>query len=279
MTPLRHRMIEDLEIRNYSPGTIENYVRYVAGFSRHFWRSPERLGPEELRTYQLYLIKTKRVSWSYFNCIVCALRFLYVVTLGQPDMVQRLPYAKKPKKLPTVLSLDEVRRFLGAIGNAKHRMVLITAYAGGLRISETLRLQATDIDSQRTVLHIHLGKGRKDRMVPLSDKLLMLLRAYYAEQRPGTYLFPGQTDRPLSPKSIQEACKRARKAAGLRKRVTAHTMRHSYATHMLEAGTDLRTLQVILGHSSISSTAIYLHVRRHRLAAARSPLDLIDLES
>ena len=279
MTPLRHRMIEDLEIRNYSRGTIKNYIRYVSGFARHFWRSPDKLGPEELRTYQLYLIKTKRVSWSYFNGIVCALRFLYVVTLGQPDMIQRLPYAKKPKTLPTVLSLDEVRRFLGAIGNAKHRMVLITAYAGGLRISEALGLRATDIDSQRSVLHIHLGKGRKDRMVPLSDKLLMLLRAYYAEQRPGTYLFPGQTDRPLSPKSIQQACKRAREAAGLRKRVTPHTMRHSYATHMLEAGTDLRTLQVILGHSSISSTAIYLHVRRHRLAAARSPLDLLDLES
>jgi integrase/recombinase XerD len=278
MTPLRQRMIEDLEIRNYSPGTIKNYVRYVAGFSRHFWRSPDRLGPEEVRTYQLHMIK-KRVSWSYFNGIVCALRFLYVVTLGQPDMVQRLPYAKKPKKLPTVLSLDEVRRFLGAIDNAKHRMVLMTAYAGGLRVSEALRLQAADIDSQRMVIHVHLGKGRKDRLVPLSDKLLALLRAYYAQQRLGAYLFPGQTDRPLNNKSIQEACKRARKAAGLRKPVTPHTMRHSYATHMLEAGTDLRTLQVILGHSSISSTAIYLHVRRHRLTAARSPLDLLDLES
>jgi len=272
-------MIEDLEIRNYSPGTIKNYVRYVAGFSRHFWRSPDRLGPEEVRTYQLHLIKTKRVSWSYFNGIVCALRFLYVVTLGQPDMVQRLPYAKKPRKLPTVLSLDEVRRFLGAIGNAKHRMVLMTAYAGGLRVSEALGLQATAIDSQRMVIHVHLGKGRKDRLVPLSDKLLTLLRAYHAQQRLGTYLFPGQMDRPLNNKSIQEACQRARKAAGLRKRVTPHTMRHSYATHMLEAGTDMRTLQVILGHSSISSTAIYLHVRRHRLAAARSPLDLLDLES
>lgn len=279
MTPLRQRMIEDLELRNYSPGTIENYVRYVSGFARHFWKSPDKLGPEELRTYQLHLIKTKRVSWSYFNAIVCALRFLYVVTLGQPDMVQRLPYAKKPKKLPAVLSLDEVRRFLAAIGNARHRMVLTTAYAGGLRISEALGLQATDIDSKRMVLHVQQGKGRKDRLVPLSDKLLTLLRAYYAEYRPGGYLFPGATDRPLNKKSIQVACRRACEAAGLRKRVTTHTMRHSYATHMLEAGTDLRTLQVILGHSSISSTAIYLHVRRHRLAAARSPLDLIDLES
>jgi len=271
-------MIEDLAIRNYSPGTIKNYVNYVAGFARHFWRSPDELGPEEVRTYQLHLIK-KRVSWSYLNGIVCALRFLYVVTLGRPDMVKRLPYAKKPRRLPTVLSLDEVRRFLGAIGNAKHQMVLTTAYAGGLRISEALGLQVTDIDSQRMVIHVHLGKGRKDRLVPLSEKLLAQLRAYHAQQRLGTYLFPGQTDRPLNTKSIHEACQRARKAAGLRKRVTPHTMRHSYATHMLEADTDLRTLQVILGHSYISSTTIYTHVRQHRLASARSPLDLLDLES
>lgn len=279
MTPLRRRMIEDLEIRNYSPATIENYVRYVSAYSRHFWRSPAEMGAVELRSYQLHLIRDKKVSWSYFNCIVCALRFIYGVTLGQPDMVQRLPYAKKPKKLPVVLSLDEVRRFLGAIDNVRHRMVLMTAYAGGLRISEALGLQATDIDSNRMVIHVHLGKGGKDRMVPLSDKLLTLLRAYYAAYRPGRYLFPGQTGRPLSREAIEKICHPTRKAAGLRKHVTPHTMRHSYATHMLEAGTDLRTLQVILGHRSISSTSIYLHVRRHRLTAARSPLDLIDLES
>jgi len=275
MTPLRKRMIEDLQIRNYSPRTIETYVRVVAGFARHHGRSPDALGTEDIRDYQVHLLG-KQASWATFNQTVCALRFLYRVTLQRDWPLARLPYGKKPKRLPVVLSQEEVLRFLGAVDNPKYRVALTTEYAAGLRISELVHLRVDDIDSARMLIHIGHGKGDKARLVPLSQVLLGRLRTYWRAERPTTWLFPGRSpEAPVIPKTIWDACHRAREAAGLRKHVTPHTLRHCFATHLLEAGTDLRTVQALLGHASLSSTVVYTHVQRRLITATRSPLDLI----
>lgn len=275
MTPLRKRMIEDLQIRNYSPCTIETYVRVVAGFARHHGRSPDLLGTEDIRSYQVHLLEAK-TGWSVFNQTVCALRFLYRVTLQRDWPLERLPYGKKPKRLPLVLSQEEVLSFLGAVNNPKYRVALTTEYAAGLRISELVHLRVEDIDSARMMIHIRHGKGDKARLVPLSTVLLDQLRSYWRVERPKTWLFPGRSlEAHVVQKTIWEACDRARQAAGLRKHVTPHTLRHCYATHLLEAGTDIRTVQALLGHASLSSTMIYTHVRRRLITATRSPLDLI----
>lgn len=282
MTPLRQRMIEDLRIRNYQPGTIDNYVRAVRNFARYFDKSPDLLGEEEIREYQLYLINDKQPAWTTFNGIVCGLRFFFVVTLGRDYLIKRLPYAKKPRRLPVVLDQEEIVALFRAIRQLKHRMGLLTAYSAGLRVSEVAALRVADLDSKRMVIHVRQGKGRKDRYAPLSETLLHLLRDYYRVQRPDPYLFPGRgrrRDRPVSPKAFQVACRQAREAAGIAKRVTPHTLRHSFATHLLETGTDLRTIQALLGHQRIATTEIYTHVRRHHLSATRSPLDLLDLGS
>jgi len=275
MTPLRKRMIEDLQIRNYSPSTIETYTRQVARFAKHHGRSPQKLGAEDIRSYQVHLLEQK-TSWSVFNQTVCALRFLYQVTLQRKWLIEHIPYGKKPKRLPVVLSQDEVLRFLAAVDKPKYRMALTTEYAAGLRISELLQLRGEDIDSARMLIHIEQGKGNKARLVPLSQILLGQLRAYWRAERPETWLFPGRRpDKPVIPRTISEACRRAREAAGLKKHVTPHTMRHCFATHLLEAGTDIRTVQALLGHASLSSTMIYTHVQRRLITATRSPLDLI----
>jgi site-specific recombinase XerD len=269
-------MIDDLRIRNYSRCTINNYIRLVARFAQHFGRSPERLGPEHVRDYQLHLLASK-TSWGVFNQTVAALRFLYRVTLKQNWPLERLPYGKKPKRLPCVLSQQEVLQFLGAITNPMHRMALTAAYAAGLRVSEVVTLRVEDIDSARMLIHVRQGKGQKDRIVSLSEVLLRSLRAYWLEYRPRVWLFPGQKrDKPICKRTLQGACERADRAAGLKKHVTAHTMRHSFATHLLEAGTDIRTVQALLGHASLSTTAIYAHVQRRLVTATRSPLDLIE---
>jgi integrase/recombinase XerD len=276
MTPLRQRMIDDLRIRNYSRDTINNYIRLVARFAEHFGRSPERLGPEHIRDYQLHLLANE-TSWGIFNQTVAALRFLYRVTLKRNWPLDRLPYGKKPKQLPCVLSQQEVLQFLGAITYRKHRMALTTAYAAGLRVSEVAALRVQDIDSARMLIHVRQGKGQKDRIVPLSEVLLRSLRAYWQIYRPKVWLFPGQKPgKPLCKRTLQGACERACRAAGLKKRVSAHTMRHSFATHLLEAGTDIRTVQALLGHASLSTTAVYAHVQRRLIMATRSPLDLIE---
>jgi len=268
-------MIEDLEIRNYSPRTISTYVRHVARFAQHFWRSPAELGPEEVRTYQLHLLDQKK-SWSHFNQAVCALRFLYRVTLKRDWPIEHLPYGKNPKTLPVVLSQQEVLRFLDAVPTVRCRMALTTAYATGLRLSEFVVLRVEDIDSKRMLVHVEHGKGNKERLVPLSEVLLRLLRAYWREERPRPWLFPGHTkDKPMGPKKLWDACRAARKSTGMRQRITPHVLRHCYATHLLEAGTDIRTVQALLGHASLSSTMIYTHVRRELITATRSPLDLV----
>jgi len=268
MTSLRKRMIQDLRVRNYSPRTITTYIRAVAAFAKHFGASPRLLGAKHIHEYQVFLVEQKKASWPSFNQAVCALRFFYHVTLGRQEMIAHIPYGKREHKLPVVLSTEEVGRFFQAIDNLKHRTVLMTMYAAGLRISEALALKITDVDSARMVLRIEQSKGRRDRYVPLSPTLLEVLRTYWRRQRPRTWLFPGATPpQPLSATAIQKVCGRARRRAGLEKRVTTHTMRHCYATHHLEAGTDLRTIQHILGHGSLNTTAIYLHV------ATRAPRD------
>jgi integrase/recombinase XerD len=278
MTPLRRRMIDDMTLRNFSPGTIRAYVGCVARFARHFHISPDGLGHEHVRAFLLHLVQERGASMSHYNQTRCALRFFYRVTLGRLDIVESIPPARQPRTLPVVLSPDEVARVFAAIANLKHRAILMTAYAAGLRVSEVTQLRVTDIDSRRMVIHIRQGKGQKDRYVMLSPRLLEILRAYWKAARPLDVLFPGATpDRPIATGSVRRVCHRARQAAGLGKHVVVHTLRHSFATQLLEAGTDLRTIQVLLGHRSFNSTARYVHVATASLPSIRSPLDRLDL--
>lgn len=277
MTPLRRRMLSDLRVRNYAPGTQRVYVHHVARFAAHFGRSPADLGPEDAQTYLRHLVDVDEVSWSTFNQAICALRFLYRVTLERPEMIARLPFPRRQRKLPTVLSREEVARFFRVVRNPKHRAILLTVYGAGLRVSEAVGLRVGDIDSGRMVIHVRQAKGGKDRLVMLSPVLLEELRAYCRWARPGDWLFPGQEPaRPLTSRSVQKACQRASEVAALDKRITPHTLRHSFATHLLEAGTDLRVIQTLLGHKSVGTTSVYTHISAARLRATRSPLE--DLE-
>lgn len=275
MTLLRERMAEDLRIRNYSPRTVECYVSMVARFAREFAKPPGQLGPEEIRAFQLRLIE-KKVSWTQFNQAVCALRFFYRVTLPRDFAVEHIPFAKAKKKLPTVLSVDEVRRLLGEVTNTKQRAVLSLIYATGARLNEALHLRVDDIDGARMTVHIRCGKGGKPRMVPMSTALREQLRDYWRVKRPRGYLFPGTLpERPLHENTVQKACTMARLRAGIEKPASVHTLRHSYATHLLELGVDLRTIQKLLGHTSLSTTAVYMHVTGRLLDAANKAIDLL----
>jgi site-specific recombinase XerD len=274
MTPLRRRMTEDLILRNRTPQTIKAYTGWVADFARYFHRSPDRLGPEHVRSYLLHLVQDRQASWDVYRQARLALRFFYTATLGREWVVAQIARPTVPKKLPVVLSTAEMARFLDALQNPKHRALLMTAYAGGLRLSEVARLRVEDIDSARMVIHVRQGKGRKDRDVMLSPRLLAVLREYWAAYRPRPFLFPGRKpDRPVALRTVQMVCRRALEASGLSKHVHMHTLRHSFATHLLESGTDLRTIQVLLGHRSFSSTARYLHVTTAALKSTRSPFD------
>ena len=275
MTPLRQRFSDDLRLRNKSPKTIEAYVHAVAKFARHYSKSPEQLGPDEIRQYQLHLIREK-VSWSQFNQCVCALRFLYNVTLDRPHVIRHLPFAKRPRILPTVLTREEVAQLLDAALPGRDRTILQILYACGLRLRELLALHVSDIDSARMVLRVRHGKGSKERHVPLPARLLEQLRAYWRQYRPHTYLFPGlKPDMPLHDGTVQRLCKRAARRASLNKRVHPHTLRHSFATHLLEAGVDLLSVQKMLGHSHFNTTAKYLHVSQRRLHDLPSLLDAL----
>jgi integrase/recombinase XerD len=277
MTPLRQRFIEDLRLRNYARRTIDTYVSRIVAFAKHFGRSPDLLGPDEVRAFQLHLLE-RRVSWSSFNQAVCALRFLYRITLGRPEQLPYIPYGKRPKTLPSVLSPDEVLRLLNAAAPGRDRALLHVAYGCGLRLSELLHLQVGDIDSARMVIHVRQGKGAKDRLVPLSLRLLEELRAYWRLCRPRTWLFPGhKPDRPITASNVQRRFGRLVKQVGLGKHCSMHTLRHSYATHLLEAGVDLLTLKALLGHRSLQTTAHYLHLSTHRLQQTPSLLDLLVL--
>jgi integrase/recombinase XerD len=276
MTPLRQRFLQDLQIRNYAPNTIQAYLAGVLRFVTHFRRSPDQLGAEHVRDFQLHLLQ-QRVSWSLFNQTVCALRFFYAVTLQRPGLVAMIPYGKKPKPQPVVLSPDEVRRFFGAVPPGRFLLMLRACYACGLRVSEVVSLKVADIDSARMLLWVRAGKGRKDRCLPLSALLLQELRDWWREQRPTDWLFPGQSGQGhVHVASLQHVCQQASRAADLGKRVTPHTLRHSYATHLLEAGTDLLTIQKLLGHSNLKTTAGYTHVSPEKIHSTPSPLDRLE---
>jgi integrase/recombinase XerD len=273
MTPLRRRMIEDMRLRNLANRTIDTYVDRVAAFARHFGTSPEHLGSEHIRAYLLHLVE-QGASWAQFNQTRSALRFLYRTTLKRGWVDDGVVCVKTPRKLPVVLSLDEVARLFAAIGNLKHRAILMTAYAAGLRLSEVAALRVEDIDSRRMVIRVRQGKGHKDREVMLSPRLLDLLRRYWLAFQPRGYLFPGgHPDRPISHSAVQRICKAAVRASGLTKHISPHSLRHSFATHLLEAGADVRTIQVLLGHSELRTTARYTHVSSARLHGTSSPLD------
>ena len=278
MSPLRRRMIEDMTIRNLSPATQRSYVSAVSKFSRYFGRSPDLLDLEDVRTFQVHLASTG-ISWPALNQIVCALRFFYGVTLGGALVPERIAYARAPQKLPVVLSADEVVHFLEAVSSLKCRAALTTAYAAGLRASEVAALRIEDIDSARGVIHVQHGKGGKDRNVMLSPQLLGILRTYWRLARPRTWLFPGRDeDRPIDPTVLHAACRSAVKAASLTKWVTIHTLRHSFATHLLQNGADIRIIQVLLGHANLSSTARYTQVATHTIRATQSPFDRLSLD-
>ena len=275
MTPLRQRLIDDLRLRNYSPRTIEAYTAGVARLAKHFHRSPDQLGVEHLRQFQLHLL-AQQVSWSLFNVVVSALRFFYGTTLNRPDAVPFIAYGKRQRSIPAVLSVEEVRVLFEATAPGRDRVLLQTAYACDLRISELIHLQVADIDSARMVAIVRQGKGRKDRQVPLSERLLVTLRCHWRSHRSRPWLFPGQTpDRPLHPSNVQRMFQQTLRRAKIAKRATPHTLRHSFATHLLEAGVDLVTVQRLLGHGSLSTTAHYLHVSRRHLQRTPSLLDLI----
>jgi len=278
MTPLRQRLIQDMQLRNLSPETIKGYVHYVAEFAKHFGRSPAQLTPEHARQYQLHLLR-KKVGWSTFNQSVCALRFLYGTTLGRQDYIPRLPFGKKPKRIPVVLSRDEVLKFLQCIPSRKQRMVLTTMYATGMRIGEAVQLAVADIDSRRMTILVARGKGNKQRLVPLSQKLLTELRLFWQTHRNPVWLFPGrQPDRHLGVAVVETTCRRVRARAGLKQRFITHALRHTFATELLEAGVDLFSIQKILGHRSLSMTAHYTHTRRNHLQEACQSLELLPLE-
>ena len=277
MTSLRQRMLEDMQVRRLSPFTQRAYVGTVARFARYFDRSPERLGPEQIRTYQVYLATERRLATSSLLVAVAALRFLYRVTLRKRwSFDDVIPAPKKPQSLPVVLSPQEVVQFLDAVKAAKHRAILTTCYASGLRISEAVRLTVSAIDSERMVLRITKGKGQKDRYVMLSPKLLAVLRAWWKVERPRHWLFPGERpEAPITRSAVQIACRIASRRARLVKAVTPHSLRHAFAVHLLEAGTDLRTIQLLLGHRSLQTTARYLRVATTKVCSTTSPLDLL----
>ena len=259
---LRTRLMQDLRIRNYSERTVEVYVRCVAEFAKYFGRSPEMLSEGHIREYQIYLVEEKKASWTFFNQTVCALRFLYRRTLKKDWLVAHIPFPKREKRLPEVLSVEEVSKVFDCVRTVKSCTILKTMYGAGLRLTEALKLRPADIDSARMVIRVRQGKGRQDRYVTWSPTLLETLREYYRAYRPeGEWLFPSR-DRthPTHPTGVQRTCRNAARKAGLRKRVTTHTMRHSFATNLLEAGVDLRTIQILLGHGSLHTTALYLHV-------------------
>ena len=282
MTHLRKMMLEELQRRNYSEITTRKYLQYVTAFARHFGKSPDQLGPNELRSYQAYLLQERKVTpGTAVNC-VAALRFFFIKTLKRHQFREFLPYPKDRRRLPTVLSREEVSALINAAGTLFRRTLLMTLYGTGMRRSELAHLKVGDIDSQRMIIRVVAGKGGKDRDLPLSPTLLEALREYWRWRKPKLYLFPTRTrglpvEEPISDKTVWIACSEAARRAGINKRVTPHTLRHSWATHLLEAGTDLRTIQVLLGHGDLETTAQYLHLSQRHLQAVSNPLDGLTL--
>lgn len=284
MTRLRKMMLEELQRRNFSEDTIRHYIRTVEDFARYFNRPPDRLGPRHIREYQAQLFQKRKLSSGSVIYRLSALRFFYIKTLKKAWSVAETPYPKKNHHLPAILSQEEVARLIEAAGTPFHRTLLMTLYATGLRCAEVTHLKVSDVDSKRMVIHVHGGKGRKDRDVMLSPKLLAELRRHWCRLRRKTsgWLFPGNrwhtANRPTSTKALYHACQGAAKRTGLNRAIHPHTLRHCFATHLLEAGADLRTIQILLGHQSLEQTAIYLHLSKRHLSATPSPLDSLELK-
>jgi site-specific recombinase XerD len=270
-------MTEDMQVRNLALNTQTSYVQQVSLFARHFNRPPEQLGPEDIRAYQVYLTNEKKLAPGSVLIAVAALRFLYKVSLKKDwSFEDVIPAPKKPQKLPVVLSPEEVLQFLGCLVSIKHRAILTTCYAAGLRISEAVCLKPTDIDSQRMVIRVDQGKGQKDRYVMLSPKLLQILRTWWRVDKSRHWLFPGDIPgRHISKDAVELACQKTRRLSGIRKPITPHSMRHAFAVHLLESGTDVRTIQLLLGHRSLATTARYLRIATSKVCSSCSPLDLL----
>jgi integrase/recombinase XerD len=276
MTPLRQRMLEDMSIRNFAENTQQSYVQQVSSFAQHFHCSPDAMGPEKIREYQLHLVEHRKLAPSSISIAVSALRFLYKVTLKRPWAPDEIPMPKTPSKLPVILSPEEVLRFLECVDSTKHRAILMAAYAAGLRVSEATHLKVTDIDSQRMMLRVDQGKCAKDRYVMLSPRLLEELRTYWRAGRPKTWLFPGDIPgSPITRYAVNQACEKARRCSGIQKPITPHSLRHAFATHLLERGTDVRRIQLLMGHRSLATTTRYLKVATSSICSITSPLDLL----
>jgi len=279
ISPLRQRMIDDMTLRKLSPKTQAAYLRAVVKFTRFFGRSPDLASPEDLRAFQLHLVE-EGVSCTTINATITGLKFFFAVSLERPSALKRMSPVRKPQKLPRVLSVDEVARLLAGASNPKHRAALAVAYGAGLRASEVVHLKVADIDSDRMIVQVVQGKGRRDRYAMLSPSLLELLRAWWRQgyaqgkMRPGGWLFPGRNPvNPLSTRQLNHACHLAARAADLDKGVSMHTLRHSFATHLLENKVDIRVIQVLLGHRKLETTARYSHVATRTLSAVTSPLE------
>jgi integrase/recombinase XerD len=277
MSVLRQRMTEDMQLRNFALNTQISYLQQVSCFARHFGKSPAELGEEQIRTYQVYLTTEKKLSPSSIHTAVAALRFLYKVTLKRGWTVEDvLPLPKKQQTLPVVLSPEEVQQFLACVASVKHRAILTTCYAAGLRISEVVHLKPTAIDSRRMVIRVEQGKGQKDRYVMLSPVLLEILRSYWRAVQPREWLFPGdRPSQPITRDAVGDACQKAHRLSGLSKPVTPHGLRHAFAVHLLEAGADIRTIQLLLGHRGLATTARYLRIATSKVCATVSPLELL----
>ncbi|MEO7650614.1 MAG: site-specific integrase [Bryobacteraceae bacterium] len=277
MTSLRQRMTEDMQVRNLALNTQTSYVQQVSLFARHFNQSPEQLGPEDIRVYQVYLTNEKKLAPGSILIAVAALRFLYKVSLKKNWTFEDvIPAPKKPQTLPIVLSPEEVLQFLGCVGATKHHAILTTCYAAGLRISEAIALTIPDIDSARMVIRVDQGKGQKDRYVMLSSKLREVLRGWWRLEKPKHWLFPGDLPgRHIGREAVELACQKAHRLCRILKPITPHSLRHAFAVHLLESGVDVRTIQLLLGHRSLATTARYLRIATVKVCAATSPLDLL----
>ncbi|HEY0724236.1 MAG TPA: site-specific tyrosine recombinase/integron integrase [Pyrinomonadaceae bacterium] len=277
MTRLRKRMLEELQRRNYSPNTIRPYLYAVEDFARFFGKSPDKLSQEHLRQYQLHLVNDCQLTIETIAGRISAIRFFFVKVLRRPYREIDLVYPKRPERLPVILSEEEVARLIESASTSYHRVILMTLYGTGLRREELSRLKLTDVDSQRMVIHVRQGKGNKDRDVTLSPRLLEVLRAYWRWRKPKTYLFPSsqrkRSEHPISAKTVWYAVREAARRADIKKKVSPHILRHSWATHLLERGTDLKTIQVLLGHIDLESTTIYLHLSQRHLQAVQNPIE------
>jgi integrase/recombinase XerD len=278
MSVLRQQLIRELQLRRYSPRSQKQYVHSVRALAAYYRLPPDQLSPQQVQDYLLYLMQQRQLQWSTVNCVVAALKFFYGQTLKRSDIVLSIPARRTPRRLPEILSGEELQRLFAAATNLRERALLMTAYGGGLRITELVRLQIPDLDSQRGLIRVRSGKGDKDRYTLLSPRLIEELRNYWRRYRPALWLFPGYNPQQhLSHYTAWRIFTRAKHQAGISKEGSTHILRHSFATHLLEAGVDLRTIQILLGHSSIRSTARYLHVTRKIVDATPSPLELLDL--